>query len=181
MLPRILVAALLLLAFSGPALANVIWPAAILTERLLSWWVIAASLLIEFLFVWWAFHLPPLKALLATIAANAISAAVGLLVLPYLGLFLELGLHVSGLGVKIGWDTFSPAGWVITFLLAALLSFAIELAVYRYGYKLLVDRRVVTLLLLANVITAGIAFISLDIIPDPIYGNVSPGMIPAKP
>jgi hypothetical protein len=178
MLPKIVILAVLFEALSDAAIANVIWPAAILTERLLSWWVIAASLLIEFLFVWWAFRLPPLKALLATIAANAASAAIGLFALPYLGLFWEAALFGTGIGVKINWDAFSPAGWAVTFLLAVGLSLGIELAVYRYGFKLPVNRRVVWLLLLANIITAGIAFISLDIIPDPTYGRVSPSLFP---
>ena len=37
---RILAVALLLAAFPTEASANVIWPAAILTGRLLDWWII---------------------------------------------------------------------------------------------------------------------------------------------
>lgn len=53
-----------------------------------------------------------------------------------------------------------------------------QLAVYRFGYKLNVDRRSFWLIALANIITAAIAFASLDIVRDPIYGESSPGLIP---
>ncbi|MGV1014065.1 MAG: hypothetical protein ACOYB4_03750, partial [Methyloceanibacter sp.] len=107
MLPRVLVLAILLAAIPGEASANVIWPAAILTGRLLAWWIIAASLVIEFFFVQRAFRLKPPDALWATLAANAVSAVLGLYALPFAGIFVELGVLHSGLGDKIGWDTFS--------------------------------------------------------------------------
>lgn len=178
MLPRILVLALLLAAFPEPASANVIWPAAILTGRLLAWWIIAASLAIEFFFVQRAFRLNPLDALWATLGANAASAIFGLFVLPYAGLFMELGLFHSGLGDNIGWDTFSLTAWVLTFVLAVVINLAVEIAVFRFGYGLEVDRRAFWLIAFANIMTAGIAFTSLDIVRDPIYGRVSPGLLP---
>jgi hypothetical protein len=55
---------------------------------------------------------------------------------------------------------------------------AVELAVYRFGYRLNVDRRALWLIALANIITAAIAFASLDIVRDPIYGESSPGLLP---
>ena len=80
MLGRLLIATVVLsvgAGAGGSAEANVIWPAALLAGRMLSWWVIAASLLIEAAFAWQAFRLTPLKALAATIAANAVSAVLG--------------------------------------------------------------------------------------------------------
>lgn len=54
-----------------------------------------------------------------------------------------------------------------------------QLAVYRFGYRLNVDRRAVWLIALANIIAAAIAFAiaSLDIVRDPIYGESSPGLL----
>jgi hypothetical protein len=178
MLPRILVLALLLAAFPEPAQANVIWPAAILTGRLLDWWIIAASILVEFFFVQRAFRLKPLDALWATLGANAVSTVLGLYALPYGGMFMEIGIYRSGLGDRIGWETFSLTAWIITFILAVVINLAVELAVYRFGYRLNVDRRAVWLIALANIITAAIAFVSLDIVRDPIYGESSPGLLP---
>ena len=87
MLPRLAVF-LLVAALPVPSLANVIWPAAILTARELAWWMIGASLLIEAYFVWLAFRLPLWSTVWATIAANAVSAGVGLFVVPFLGIAL---------------------------------------------------------------------------------------------
>jgi hypothetical protein len=102
---------------------------------------------------------------------------VGLFLLTYLTLFLELGLSHSGIAETIGWDTFSPVAWLVTFALAALVNLALELVVYRYGYKLPVGRRAVALIALANANTVGIALVSLDFIRDPLYGEVSPGLL----
>ena len=182
MLGRLLIAALgvglgLGLGAGGSAEANVIWPAALLAGRMLSWWVIAASLLVEAGFVWQAFRLAPLKALLATIAANAVSVALGLFLVPLFGILLEASLHGSGIGLKIGWDAFSAAGWIATLVIAVAFNLAIELLVYRYGFKLAIDRRAVLLIALANIITAGLAMVSLDVVPTEDYGILGPGVL----
>ena len=170
------VCTLLLVVLPSLAEANVIWPAALLTGRLLTWWVIAASVAIETVFVWRAFRLPVLKAFLATLAANAASAAIGLFAVPFLGLLFEVSLQGSGIAVKIDWNAFSLAGWIATFIIAVAFNEAIELAVYRYGFRLALDRRVVLLICLANVITVGLAFASLDVVPSADYGTLGPGL-----
>ena len=180
MLGRLLIAALAVSlgvgAGGGTAEANVIWPAALLAG-MLSWWVIGVSLLIETAFVWQAFRLTPLKALFATIAANAVSAAIGLLAVPFLGIVLEASLQGTGIAVKINWNTFSPAGWIATLVVAVAFNLAIELLVYRYGFKLAIDRRAVLLIALANIITAGLAMVSLDVVPTDDYGILGPGVL----
>jgi hypothetical protein len=93
-------------------------------------------------------------------------------------MFMEIGIHHSGLGDRIGWETFSLTAWIITFILAVVINLAVELAVYRFGYRLNVDRRALWLIALANIITAAIAFASLDIVREPIYGESSPGLLP---
>lgn len=178
MLLRILALALLFATVSDPAFANVIWPAAILTGRLLAWWIIAVSIVVEFFFVRRAFELKPLDALWATLAANAASAVLGLYALPYTGVFLEFGIHHSGLGGKIGWETFSLTSWIITFILAVAINLAVELSVFRFGYRLEIDRRAFWLIAVANIVTAAVAFVSLEFVGDPIYGNVSPRLLP---
>lgn len=175
---KILVLALLFVTISGPASANVIWPAAILTGRLLAWWIIAASILIEFFFVQRAFRLKPLDALWATLAANAVSAAVGLFALPYLTLLWEAALFGTGIGVKINWDAFSLTSWLLTFILAVAINLAVELAVFRYGYRLKIDRRAFWLIACANFITAALALVSLEFVHDPVYGAIRPGLLP---
>ena len=180
MLGRLLIATVVLsigAGAGGGAEANVIWPAALLAGRMLSWWVIAASPLIEAAFVLAAFRLPPLKALAATVAANAVSAVLGLFLVPLFGILLEASLHGSGIGLKIGWDAFSPAGWIGTLVIAVAFNLVIELLVYRYGFKLAIDPRAVLLIALANVITAGLAMASLDVVPTDDYGTLGPGVL----
>jgi hypothetical protein len=176
MLPRLAVF-LLVVAAPSAALANVIWPAAILTARELAWWVIGASLLIEAYFVWLAFRLPFWSTLWAAIAANAVSAAIGLFAVPFLGIAVAAVLHYSGLGEAIHWEDFGPADWAVTFAMAVAFNVAIELAVFRYGYRLTVDKRAAGLIALANVVTVGFALVSLDVVPDADYGEVSPGIV----
>jgi hypothetical protein len=161
--------ALLIVALPAAAAANVIWPAAILTERLLAWWVIGVSLVIEFVFVRAAFKLPPVNAAWATLAANGLSAAIGLFVVPALGVLFAAGLHHSGIGLKLNWEDFGPADWAVTFIMAVAFNLAIELATYRFGFKLPVGKRAASLILLANVVTVGLALISLAGIPHRLY------------
>jgi hypothetical protein len=54
---------------------------------------------------------------------------------------------------------------------------AIELTVFCYGYGLRVDRRAAGLILLANVITVGLALVSLDVVPNEDYREISPGIV----
>ncbi len=169
MRPLIALVASLLLVGAIPAAANVIWPAAILTERLLSWWIIGLSLAIEVLFVWLAFRPTLVHTVMATIAANALSMAAGLFLIPMLGMFVEAALSVSGVGVKINWDAFSPASWAMTVVLAILFNLGLELAVYCYGYRLRVGARQAALIALANGITVGLALFSLQMVPSSLY------------
>lgn len=161
---------LLVVAVPTVAAANVIWPAALLTERLLAWWIIGVSLVIEFFFVRAAFRLPMAKAAWATLAANALSAAAGLFVVPFLGILFAAGLHYSGIGLRLNWEDFGPADWAMTFLMAVVFNVAIELLTYRFGFRLPVDKRAAGLILAANVITVALALASLQIVPHPHYG-----------
>jgi hypothetical protein len=154
----------LLAAASTAAEADVIWPA-MPTERLLTWWVIGVSLVIEFFFVRSAFRLSVAKAAWATLVANALSAAAGLFVVPSLASLFVTGLHASGIGVRLDWAEFGPADWAVLFLAAVVFNLAVELAAFRYGFRLQVDKRAVGLILIANVITVGLALLCLAGIP----------------
>src|SRR5262245_12242339 len=116
--------ALPLVLLPTAALANVIFPALILTERLYSWWMIAATILIEAAFVSLAFHLTKLNAVFASLAANALSAVVGLWTLPYTGLYAEIAINKAGLTTEMGW-AFSPEDWAVAFALALLVNLVV--------------------------------------------------------
>jgi hypothetical protein len=162
---RIILLGLALAGLPSAAMANVIFPALIVTGRMLAWWVIVVSLVIELLFVKAAFRLSTTNAAFATLGANGLSAALGLFAIPYLGMFFEFGLYHAGIADRVGWDTFGLAAWIVAFLLAVAFNLAIEIPVYRFGYGLKVWRREFLLIALANAITAGLACASLAFIP----------------
>lgn len=177
MWPHFILLPIAVAAMPMAAEANVIWPAALLTERLLAWWIIGVSLVIEFFFVRTAFKLPVANAAWATLAANGLSAAVGLFVVPFLGILFAAGLQYSGFGLKLNWQDFGPTDWAVTFVMAVVFNVAIELATYRFGFRLSVDKRAAGLILLANVFTVGLALVSLDGFPNEDYREVSPGIV----
>jgi hypothetical protein len=156
--------ALLLILLPSAAFADVIFPAVILTGRLLSWWIIGLSIVIEAAIVRFAFRLTFLNALFASLAANAASAVVGVFTLPYVGLFVEVALNNAGLTTEMGW-AFSPADWAASFLLGLAISLVIELAVYRFGYRLKLGTREIALITVANLITVALALVSIAFIP----------------
>jgi hypothetical protein len=160
--------ALALVLLPSAAFANVIFPGLILSDRLLAWWIIAATIFIEAGFLMLAFRLPPVNALFASLAANAASAVVGVLILPYAGLYTEIAVNKAGLTTDVGW-AFSPQDWAVAFLLGLAINLVIELAVYRFGYGLKLGTRQVALITAANVITVGMAVLSIAFIPSHLY------------
>jgi hypothetical protein len=157
---RYLLGSLPLLALARPALADVVWPALIVESRILSWWVIGFGLIVEFFFVRWLFSLPWSRAALATVTANAVSAILGIPLIPLSGIIWEL-FPGSIYMALLKWGTFNPITWTATFLLSCLITTAIEALVYKKAFRLTVRRREFSWLFVANAISVGAAFVSL--------------------
>ena len=160
---------LLLALLPTAALANVIFPALILTERLFSWWIIAATILIEAGFVMLAFRLTPCERAVR-LARGQRSVGNGWRVDAALcGLHHRSGHqqcrahHRDGLGVQPARTGRSPSCW------RSLMNLAIELAVYRFGYRLKVGARELGLIAAANAITVLLALLSIAFIPSSLY------------
>lgn len=151
---------ILLCLASSPAFADFVWPAVILEERMLSWWVIAAGLLIEFLIVRRLFALTVKEAGIATLLANGVSTVAGIPLLPIAGLAWEV---VNEWLTNQG--TFNPVSAVMTFLLACLINTVIEVLVYKHWYEYTVGRREVWWVFVANALSVGVAFGSLFVKP----------------
>jgi hypothetical protein len=66
---------------------------------------------------------------------------------------------------RVNISTFSPYTWIATAILATAATTGIEAAVVRWGFKIAVSRRRFAILLAANSISVGAAFISLWIHP----------------
>jgi hypothetical protein len=149
-----------LLAVSFPASADIIWPAAALEARLLTWWAIALGLLLEFAVVWRVFRLPVKRAALATAVANGISTLAGIVLIPLAGIiWVPLGVLLRFPAV------FSPIGWITTFATACLINTAIEAAVYRRSFDLTVRGREFVWVLFANALSVGVAVGSFLVSP----------------
>lgn len=155
-----------LLALPAVAYANVVWPALYLETRLFSWWAISVGLVIEYFFVRWLFGLPPIRAVIADIAANAASAVVGVVLIPVAGIAWEV-FPASVYNWALEWGTFNPITWVGTLLLACVINVVLEGFVYRKAFK--VDFKIRSKgfgwLVLANAFSVGVAFASLWIAP----------------
>lgn len=113
--------------------ANMIWPSIYIVEQYLTWYVIIAGLIIEtaaarhFLKTQW------LKSFLIMLAANAISAIVGIVLIPFSGIIVEL------LTIPFGGGTFDISHWILDYIFAILCNTCIEgLAlklIFKYKFK----------------------------------------------
>lgn len=148
--------AVLLLAVPTLAMANMVWPALYLTGGLYTWWVIAIGLAIEFIAIRRLFMLSPSKAALVDISANAVSALLGVVLIPLSGVIYELfpGLLINW---AFSWGTFNPVAWLATVLLAAAVNLFVEGQVMKRIFRLTLSRRTKLVLYATNLATVTLA------------------------
>jgi hypothetical protein len=143
-------------------LADIVWPSLFLTERLYTWWIIITGLIIEFIFVLKLTHASVLKAILMTLVMNGISAAIGIIGIPFSGVLWELIATVTIMPL-FHWGTFNPITWLVSCILAALLNTAIECISLRLIFKVNWTKILFWFLLVANFISVGMAMVSIMI------------------
>jgi len=145
--------------------ADMVWPALVLEQRLLSAIPIGAGLIIEWLALrFGGFGLSWRKAGLVDVVMNAVSTIVGIPVIPLLGLAWEMFPgQVIYKFFNIG--TFNPGTWAATFVLATIATTGIEALVVRWGFKIALGKRRLGVLCLANALSVGVAFASLWLKP----------------
>jgi hypothetical protein len=145
-------------------LANVVWPALYLSMRLSAWWCIGISLFLEGVALWRFARLRPVKAFMAAAVMNGVSTLCGSLLIPIAGLRLEL---VAGhtYNTWFGWGTFNVVTQVATWLIAVLLTTAIELVVLWLAFCMPWTKRTTLVVLSANAITVALAFVTMFISP----------------
>jgi len=147
-------------------LANVVWPALFLEQRLFSWWAIGFGLLVEFFAIQKIFDLEKLESIIAVTVANTISTLLGVFLIPISGIAWEF-FPAQFYNDIFGWGTFNPLTWIGTFLLASLVNAFVEGVAYKKIFKieLLFRSREFTYLFLANTLSASIAMMSLLLFP----------------
>lgn len=149
-----------------PAFADALWPAMIVTIRILAWVPILVGLLIEWLIVrritgfdWW-------KSLKADLVMNLASSLLGLILLPLLGLvlidswFLEIGYN-SSRSAYLG-DQLGPPIWDIVYcfpfsVLAAFVNVGVEALVLSRVFTVPMTRKRFWMLYLANLASVLVA------------------------
>ena len=145
--------------------ADMVWPALVLEQRILSVIPITAGLIVEWLALWFGgFGLSWKKAAVVDVVMNAASAAVGMVLIPALGFAWEyfpgsLLYRIFNVG------TFNPGTWAATFLIAVFATTVIEAVVVRWGFKVPLGQRRFWILCAANCVSVAFAFVSLWIYP----------------
>lgn len=144
------------IAWMMPLNADVIWPALFVVGARARWYVIIIGLIIEFPFIKLITKFRVLKAAYATLVVNLISMVVGWLFIPVLGLGWEL-IHE----LMLNEGTFSTTGWIVTCVIAITASALIELITLKIICHIAILKKNFGWLLLANLISTGIALIAL--------------------
>lgn len=149
---------------STAARADFIWPALMLEVRSFSWWAISSGLLLEWLVIRRAFAMTWKRSAAATVVANLVSSLLGLMFIPFAGIaweFFPAPLYMR----PLQWGTFNPITWLATYLMAVLINTFFEAWVYQFGFKSPVKRREAWMIVLANALSVGVAFVSLFVWP----------------
>jgi hypothetical protein len=147
-----------------PILADVVWPALFVENRLLSMWVILAGLVVEYFFVRRITRLSVKKSILADVSMNAASTLLGIVLIPVAGLAWEVFPGI----ILFKWfnlGTFNPGTWLATFCFAVLINAALETFVLAKLFKQQLGKRGFRWLCLANAVSVGIAYASFFIFP----------------
>ena len=146
-------------------LADMVWPALVLEQRLISVIPIIVGLLTEWLVLrLGGFGLSWKRAAVVDIVMNLVSTVAGIPLIPLLGLAWEVFPgHVLYKFFNIG--TFNPGTWAATFIMATFATTGVEAAVVRWGFRIALGWRRFGVLGLANSLSIAIAFISLWLRP----------------
>jgi hypothetical protein len=147
-----------------PAQADMIWPAAVYEGRLLSVPVIAAGLVLEWLFYLFGLKLGWKKAAFVDIVINMISTIAGVLCIPIAGLLWEIfpGFIIYK---KYNMGSFSPITWTYTFFIAVLITTMIEIYAAKNVYGIVASKKNILVFLLANTASVGVVFIFIFVFP----------------
>ena len=149
-------------------LADVVWPALYLVDRMAAIEVILLGLTVEVFVFRRLLNLTWRRSLLTTLSINSVSALVGW------GFIVAWGWHwadaTSNRDRSLGWGTFNPLSWSETCCFAWLVTSLIEwLPLYLIAGK---QKRLLWSLLIANFLSVAIAYLSFFVVSasrDPWY------------
>lgn len=121
------------LAIPFMASANLVWPSIYIVQSYYSWYIILSGLLIETIAAHIFLKTDWLKSFGLMLATNAISALLGLLLIPASGLIVEI------LTIPFGGGTFAISHWILDYICVVLVNTCVEgLAlkwIFKYPFK----------------------------------------------
>lgn len=147
-----------------PILANIVWPALYLTSRMFALYPIVGGLFVELIFVRYVTKLRVSRCVTACITMNLVSAALGVILIPVSGIAWELLASIT-INPLFDLGTFNPVTWSVTALLAAGVNTAVEGKVLQTNLNITLGRRGYWLLFAANLVSVGIACVSVLLRP----------------
>lgn len=137
-------------------LANVVWPAMFVENKVSSVPIILLSLFIEYFFFRKLFALSNKQAALYVLIANIFSGFVGLLGRPLSGLLYEVTIGQVVMWL-FDWGTFNPVAWCFVPIFGGALNAILELLAIRVIWKHKLTRKNFYWMWIANIITISIA------------------------
>ena len=138
-------------------LSNMVWPALYVMGYVNIWWVVGISLLIEGLCLLFLIQERIWKIGLMAVSMNLISALVGIIGIPIVGLIWEV-VALFTIYQFFEWGTFNPVSWIVSYILAALLNSVIEMMSLIFIFKMRWKAKIFWWLVFANGITVSIAY-----------------------
>ena len=155
---------ILILCFSAPVYADVVWPALYLISRIDSWWAISLGLILEYLFVRKLTGFSIGKSIIVDFSMNAASTVLGTILIPITGIAWEVfpGMIIYPI-FNVG--TFNPGTWIATLFFAAFINSFIENFIVWKFFKCQLGWRGFWWLSLANGLSVAVAFFSIFIFP----------------
>ena len=100
--------------------ADMVWPSVFVLERTHSVPVIIIGFLIEVLFVKYFMKESLGKSFIISFVMNLVSTVLGIIFIPYTGLFVEIML------IPFSSDSFSLFHWIIAYVLAVIVNVLLE-------------------------------------------------------
>lgn len=124
---------MVMLMIPAVAKANMIWPSIFILEQYYTWYIITVGLAVEIVFAWRFLKVPFIRAVWIMFVTNAVSAVLGLLLIPISGIFAEIMI------TPFSQETFNLSHWVVDYIAVVICNtyvegYALKL-IFKYPFK----------------------------------------------
>ena len=144
---------------TAPVQADIIWPSIYIAKGMLSIKVILTGLIVELLFVKYCTRINWINASITTILMNLITCILGVALIPFSGLGVELVFDlVFHAYDKFGIGSFHWSHWLVSYLLIIFINTFIECLYIKLTLKLCY-RKTFWWMLVANGISVFLCFL----------------------